>query len=160
MGIEVDPGSRHVRAAGASLRAALLDRMRPVSCRALREDEEVSAFAFGALAGVRCRRLAKGIFEVKLLTFPDTERLRAFHQARVDKVKPALRESPRACEQGRAGVRDWDHGRIACWTPPGRSRGVLHWTDERTNTYGILRTFVDDNRVRLRLWGKLVRRIA
>ena len=93
------------------------------------------------------------------MALPDAGPLGSLHEARVDEIRPDVLALDRACRLGRAGVRAWEHGRIACWSPKGRSRGVLHWTDERTNTYGIMRTLVDENRVRLRLWDELMRRI-
>jgi hypothetical protein len=155
---DVDPGSRPA-VTQREAEQALLGRLGPIRCQALDEEQESRTFDGGAIAGVRCRRPARGIFELKLFTFADAAELQAFHAARVDEVRPAVTETARACLQGRSGVRDWDHGRISCWTPQGQSRGVLHWTDERTNTYGIVRTLVDQNAIRLRLWGELMRRI-
>ncbi len=157
--VDVDPGVRPVVTRHQSERA-LLDRLRSLRCQTLDEEQEPRTFDGGALAGVRCRRPASGVFELKLFTFPDAGQLGSFHEARVDEIRPDVLALDRACRLGRSGVRAWEHGRIACWSPKGRSRGVLHWTDERTNTYGIMRTLTDENRIRLRLWGELLRRIS
>jgi hypothetical protein len=157
--VDVDPGIRPVVTRHQSERA-LLDRLRSLRCQALDEEQEPRTFDGGALAGVRCRRPASGVFELKLFTFPDAGALGSFHEARVDEIRPDVTALDRACRLGRSGVRAWEHGRIACWSPKGRSRGVLHWTDERTNTYGIMRTLTDENRIRLRLWGELLTRIS
>jgi len=153
--VTIESGIRQVVTQG-KLEASMLDRLRPIRCQALREDEEPRPFINGALAGVRCRRPAQGVYEVKLFTFPDQEQLQTFHQTRVDEVHPGLQSVANACARGRRGVRDWEHGRVACWIPTGRSRSVLHWTDERTNTYGTIRTLVGDNRQLLRSWRTLM----
>jgi hypothetical protein len=36
-------------------------------------------------------------------------------------------------------------------------RHALHWTDERTNTYGVLRTTVPANRRAELIWRSLIR---
>jgi hypothetical protein len=102
----------------------------------------------------------EGVSELKLFAYPNTWRLRLFHRARIDRVDERLRPSPDACLRGRPGVRKWDHGRIACWLPQGGSKAVLHWTDERTDTYGILRAEIGADRRLTRLWQAVKEQIT
>jgi hypothetical protein len=88
---------------------------------------------------VECISPLDGISELKLFTFPGTYRLRLYHRARVDDADAVVLPDPRACRQGQTGVRKWEHGRVACWLPRRGSRPVLHWTDERTGLYGVIR---------------------
>jgi hypothetical protein len=100
------------------------------------------------------------VSELKLFTFPNTWRLRLFHRARIDDSGELLRSDPGACLQGRSGVKRWEHGRVACWLKEGRSKAVLHWTDERTDTYGIIRAEASANRRLDELWKAVTDQIA
>ncbi len=153
MQVRVDPDSRD------EAESALLDSVRSFKCKLL-TNRDREAFVAGALAGVRCLRPRPDVYELQLYTFPDGQRLRALHRARVDEVSPELVATADACRLGQRGVTTWAHGRVACWTPDGQMRAVLHWTDLRTNTYGILRTDVEANRRRFARWRALRETIA
>lgn len=84
--------------------------------------------------------------ELELFTFPGTWRLRLHHIDQVENSGGRIRPAPDACRQGRTGVRKWEHGRVACWRPDGGSQAVLHWIDERSNLYGIIRAEAGANR--------------
>ena len=58
------------------------------------------------------------------------------------------------------GVRKWEHGRVACWLPKDRSEAILHWIDERTDTYGIIRADASANRRLDRFWRALTAELA
>jgi hypothetical protein len=107
------------------------------------------------MAGVACPRPVPGAVDLKVYQFPDADRLRDFHEIRSGEVRPALRRTPQACQAGRPGLTTWTHGLVACWTPAGRQRSVLHWTDERTNTYAIVQTLVEDNARLGSIWRSL-----
>jgi hypothetical protein len=57
---------------------------------------------------------------------------------RLRNVEPAVRTDATACESGAPGRRSWRHGKLACWVSPDSGLAALRWTDERTDTYGIL----------------------
>jgi hypothetical protein len=92
------------------------------------------------------------VSDLKLFNFRGPYRLRLYHQARVDDSGARVRPEPGACQQGRPGVRKWEHGRLACWRAPGRSKAVLHWTDDRTGLYGLIRADAGANQRLLELW--------
>ncbi len=140
--------------------ADLLDRTAALQCDPFGTGDAPRLLSNGALAGVVCASPIEGASELKLFTYPDTWRLRRSHRARVDQVGERLRPDPGACVAGRPGVRKWDHGRVACWIPGGGSKAVLHWTDERTDTYGILRADVDADRRIDRLWQGVLEMIT
>jgi hypothetical protein len=104
---------------------------------------------------VSCKAPIDGVSELRLYTFPGTWRLRLNHIARVEASGVQLRPDPNACRQGQTGVRKWKHGRVACWLPKDRSKAVLHWIDERTDTYGIIRADVGADRRLDELWRAL-----
>jgi hypothetical protein len=156
--VAIDPDSRTDDRPDAE--ATLLKRMRQFDCATLSPSDDRSTFTAGALAGVECEHPRRGVREMKLFTFPDAGRLRAYHRERVGDVRPGLDATPKACRLGQRGVRHWTHGQVACWTPSGRQRSVLHWTDERTNTYGILRTSVHSNRRADLIWRTLLQQGA
>ena len=113
-----------------------------------------------ALAGITCEAPIEGATELKLFTFPDPWRLRLHHQARVEEGGADVRPDPKACGQGRTGVRKWEHGRVACLRPGGGSKVVLHWTDERTQTFGTIRADAGAGRRIDELWRTLDGRLA
>lgn len=137
----------------ASAQRALLDATESLACDPIGPVPAQEPLPNGALAGVSCQAPLDGVSELKLFTFPGTWRLRLYHLARVDDSAARVRPDPDACVQGRTGVRKWEYGRVACWRPDGRSKSVLHWIDERTQTYGIIRADTDSNQRLDDLWG-------
>ena len=101
---------------------------------------------------LRCDDTIDGVSVLWLFTYPDTDSLRAFQESRVDDGRGGLRMSPEACVSGRPGVREWDYGVVACWVPEGAARSVLHWTDERTDSYGVIRPRAGAERRLRDLW--------
>ncbi len=152
--VSIDPGEDAEPPEETS--AELIERVRQFDCEAISPGEANGAFAAGALDGVQCQQPRRGVHELRLYQFPGMWSLRAFHRQRLAEVRPTLASTSRACRLGRRGVTKWAHGRVACWVPDGRRRIVLHWTDERTNTYGVLRTFVHANRRPNIIWRDLL----
>lgn len=106
-----------------------------------------------------CQTPIDGVAELKLFTFPGTWRLRLYHLERVDEAGVQVRPHPDACVNGRTGVTKWEHGRVACWRLEGRSKAVLHWIDERTQAYGIIRAEPEANSGLDDLWRTLQGRL-
>ena len=130
----------------------LLERTSSLECSLLSRPGDGELLANGALAGVDCEPPIDGIAELKLFTFPDTWRLRRYHRTRIEESGERVRPDPQACLQGQQGVRKWEHGSVACWLQEGRSKAAIHWTDERTGTYGIIRPEAAANDRLAELW--------
>ena len=105
---------------------------------------------------MECEAPIPGVSELKLFAHPGIYRLRLYHQSRVDESGMQVRPDPNACRQGQPGVRKWEHGRVACWWPQGRSSGVLLWSDERSNLSGLIRVEPGSAGRLLGLWRDLM----
>ena len=139
---------------------ALVERTARLGCGTVGSEDDPRPLANDALAGVRCDGPIDGVSALWLFAYPDTEALRAFAERRFDDGRGSLREDPRACVGGRSGVVDWEHGQLACWVPRGASRPVLHWTDERTDTYGVIRPRAGAERRLHDLWETVVGQVS
>ena len=119
------------------LESELLGRVWPMECQRWRQDDE--PFDAGARAAIRCASPAPTITQLALFAFPDEDSLRTQFRRRLRRIdeRPSQRES--GCADGQEAVTAWEHGRLVCWTERGASPGArMCWTDERTDTYGVV----------------------
>ena len=109
----------------------------PLPCETWQEATS-EPFIEGALEAIECHDETTGIARYVLYRFPDTATLAAHFTEQVAAARPPLGVTEDACAPGTPGVRTWEHGWLACWVPEGTRMAQLHWTDERTSTYGVL----------------------
>jgi predicted metalloprotease len=141
-----------------ALEDALLDRMGFATCKPWRKQGEVhDPFAHGARAAVQCDTPALGLQQAAMFIFPDTSSMESYWRWRVTRIDPHPPRRSSACQQGMAAIQRWRHGELACYVDKSRTpyRARIRWTDERTNTYGVLDA--DDRSIeRLFQWWSVV----
>jgi hypothetical protein len=123
------------------LERLLLDRMSFGSCRPWRQQgQDQDPFSFGARAAVQCDDPAFGIKQTAMFIFPDGQSMDQYWRWRVNRIEPEPPRRRGACSSGDRGIRRWSHGELVCYVDRANSprRAKIRWTDERTNTYGIL----------------------
>jgi hypothetical protein len=106
----------------------------------------------GAIEAVVCLDDKPGISSYQLYSFPDAVSLARRFTEDVTGARPALGVSDDACRPRSPGAKAWQHGWLACWIPEGSAFARLHWTDERTNTYGMLEAAHDGLQRIYRQW--------
>ncbi len=98
-------------------------------------------FAFGAAAAVSCPGTeSEGFPRVDYLTlfrFPDGPTMGEYWEFRSDQ-NPKLPKRAEACADGNKGSAEWAHGDYFCYVSKSGGHALLRWTDDRTNTYGVL----------------------
>jgi hypothetical protein len=120
-------------------------------CQRFRGRDNYDPFEYDAQAAITCGEPARGITELALFSFPDDESLANYFQYRVANVGELLAWDG-ACVNGASGVREWEHGSVACWIASTGSKAArIRWTDERNRTYGVL-DGSDMNLARLFRW--------
>jgi S1-C subfamily serine protease len=108
-------------------------------CQAWTESQVANdPFKHGSRAAILCEDPGPGVDYVALYRFDRTAAMDRYWRQRLSKVTPAVRTLSTACQSGAPGLRSWRYGELACWISPDSGLGALRWTDERTNTYGIL----------------------
>ena len=108
-------------------------------CRRFRGSGNYNPFEYEAQAAIICDQPAQGIKELALFQFPDQGSLASYFDYRIENVDEWLPNWDGACVDGARGVREWEHGAIACWiASTGTKTARLRWTDERDLTYGVL----------------------
>lgn len=97
-------------------------------------------FEAGALTGVIFdateRDLHKSVDYVVLFRFPGAAELDRYWERRAQATTVAP-EREDACFDDRAGTGTWPNGEYLCYVS-GSGTALLRWTDERTNTYGVM----------------------
>jgi hypothetical protein len=120
-----------------------LRSMVTVACRDWTTDTvEWSPFDYGSRAAIMCDKgksdIATGVDYMTLWRFDDVSQLNGYWDARLADITPPVPQRSRACTNGTVGQRRWEFGRLACYIGSTTRDAALRWTDERTNTYGLL----------------------
>jgi hypothetical protein len=136
----------------AMLEQDLLERVTRWSCSTWRATQDPKPFAAGALAAIACTEPVPGVSRVLLFRFADPRR----PEEQLDgDVAAAGQGEPGSvpCDAARGPV-DWRHGQVACWVEPQASAARLHWTDERTDLYGVMEASDDDLAALYERWAR------
>jgi hypothetical protein len=118
-------------------------------------------FEAGARTGVIFERterdLHKKVDYVALFAFESTEDLASYWQLRAEAAAAVAPEREGACLDGQPGRADWDHGQLLCYVSDS-GRAVLRWTDERSDTYGVMNAVAGETRVKVlaKQWQEIV----
>jgi len=132
---------------------------RPLACEAYGQSAVANdPFSYGAEAAINCGRTSsEGFPQVAYMTlfrFPDGSTMGDYWAFRADQ-NPGMSSRVGACRDGNKGYGSWAHGEYFCYVSKTGGHALLRWTDERTNTYGVL----DANNARLkplyRAWTEL-----
>lgn len=115
-------------------------------------------FAFGAIGAISCPKTESegfpGIDYLTLFRFPHATTMAEYWAHRREQ-NPRMSRRSNACADGKKGSASWQYGDYFCYLSRSGSHALLRWTDERTNTYGVL----DANNARLaplhRAWLEL-----
>ena len=98
-------------------------------------------FKAGAITGVIFdeteRDLDKAIDYVVLFRFPDTPAMERSWQRRAKAAAADAPEREGPCFDGDAGRGSWPHGEYLCYVSDS-GPALRRWTDERTDTYGVM----------------------
>lgn len=71
---------------------------------------------------------------------------------RVAQIDPPPRSRDGACANGRQGRASWEHGELVCYVARPSGQAKLRWTDERTETYGVIDANDDDLAALYQAW--------
>jgi hypothetical protein len=117
-------------------------------------------FEAGALTGVIFddteRELHKSVDYVVLIRFPDAEKLDRYWERRAGAAAAEAPDRDGACLDDRAGTGTWPNGEYLCYVSESGT-ALLRWTDERTNTYGVMNAVSGKKRldVLARQWASI-----
>jgi hypothetical protein len=152
-------GPAPVDPAGLEAHVALEDLMAgaPVDdCRAFTEQGHNDPFSYGALAAIHCESPTRGLRQLAFFRFPDDDSMAEYWAWRVDQVEPPPASRDGACADGRRGRARWDHGDLVCYVARGSKEAKLRWTDERSDTYGVIDSTDRDVGNLFEAWSALV----
>ena len=83
------------------------------------------------------RELHRAVDYAALFRFENAEKLRRYWNVRAGDVSTRAPWSYEPYSDGRPGRDEWRYGEYLCYVNDG-GYASLRWTDERTNTYGVL----------------------
>jgi len=109
------------------------------NCRRWNDEGVYNPEDYDAYAAIRCTR--QDIKQVALFKFADGRSLEDYWRYRVGEIPGNLPRNARVCWNGKRGVSSWAHGAVACYTSvasDGSRVAKVRWTDERSNTYGLV----------------------
>ena len=118
-------------------------------------------FEAGARTGViftRTKRdLHKKVDYVVLFAFDAADDLSAYWDRRAAAAAARAPAREGACLDGQAGQASWDYGQVLCYVSA-TGTALLRWTDDRTDTYGVMNAVAGEDRLRIlvRQWRSLV----
>ena len=118
-------------------------------------------FEAGARTGViftRTKRdLHKKVDYVVLFAFDAADDLSAYWDRRAAAAAARAPAREGACLDGQAGQASWDYGQVLCYVSEGGT-ALLRWTDDRTDTYGVMNAVSGEDRLRIlvRQWESIV----
>ena len=87
---------------------------------------------------------------------PGDESMAEYWAWRVDQVEPPPASRESACADGRRGQARWEHGDLVCYASQGSKEAKLRWTDERSDTYGVIDATDRDVAGLFEAWSALV----
>jgi|GEM_PF-5768541 len=144
---------------GLEAHVALEDLMAsaPVDdCRAFTEQGHNDPFSYGARAAIQCDRPTRDLRQLALFRFPDDDSMAEYWSWRVDQVEPPPASREGACADGRRGQARWEHGDLVCYASGQPKVAKLRWTDERSDTYGVIDSTDRDLASLFEAWSALV----
>ena len=124
-------------------------------CVPFTEQGDNDPFSFGAQAAIQCPDPAPTVRQLALFSFPDADSMAAYWDWRVDQIEPRPKPRDLSCSSGSGGVASWAHGEVACYVSKASGEAKLRWTDERTDTYGIIDASDRDLRALYGAWMEL-----
>ena len=132
---------------------------RPVACEPYRRSAVANdPFSYGARAAINCGRTGSEGFPtvayMTLFRFPDASSMREYWSFRTDQ-NPDMPSSSGACNDGNDGYGAWAHGEYFCYVSQAGGHALLRWTDERTDTYGVIDAKNAKLRPLYRAWEEL-----
>jgi WD40 repeat protein len=115
---------------------------RPLACEPYRRSAVANdPSSYGARAAINCGRISsEGSPQAAYMTlfrFPEGSAMRDYWSFRVDQ-NPDMSSRSGSCRDGNKGYGSWTHGEYFCYVSETGGHALLRWTDERTNTYGVL----------------------
>ncbi len=115
-------------------------------------------FSYGAGAAINCGRISSEGFPrvayMTLFRFPDPSSMADYWSFRTDQ-NPDMPSRSGACRDGDDGYGTWAHGEYFCYVSRAGGHALLRWTDERTDTYGVLDATDAELRPLYRAWKAL-----
>ena len=133
------PRSTNERRSPAALRRELKLSASPLSCSDWTgRQADFDPFEDGSRAAIMCEDPRPGVDFMALYRFDDAQSLDRYWTKRVKAAerKVSLIWHPSTCRDGFKGLQGWDYGELFCYLSD--ETALLRWTDERTNTYGII----------------------
>ncbi len=131
---DIDPAASEAYAALEDLLASVTN----TGCTAFTEQGRNDPFSYGAFAAIQCDEPARRVRQLALFRFPDTSSMAEYWEWRIAQIEPSPAVRDGACADGRRGRTRWAHGDLVCYVSPSSPEAKLRWTDERTDTYGVL----------------------
>lgn len=116
-------------------------------CKRYRAHAKNDPFAYGATGATLCDEDSDAslegehVFQYALFRFLDGSSMADYWGYRLGEFPANLTWRFDACSGGTRGITTWTHGDVACYvskSSAGTKRARIRWTDERTNTYGVL----------------------
>jgi len=96
----------------------------------------------GAQARIACTPDDPEVAAVTMQYFADSDAMRDAWSSDVAVVEPALEETDTACDGAEPGYRRWGWGYVSCHIED--DTAIVTWTDQRTQTFGIVQGTDDD----------------